>query len=153
MKDHCGREVGPGPRGKKLLLDLFWIALAFGMLAICIVMLSSSSHAQELPQAPHRFLDKTNIALFTGVATMRALDLHSTWKLRRNGWNEYVLPARLVDSKPAFTAFSVGMVAAHVGGCYLLHRTGHHRMERIASAVHIATGAAAAANNYWWVHQ
>lgn len=116
-------------------------------LIVFVLLFASIALAQDI--RPHRFLDKTNIALFSGVAIARGFDLHSTWKMRRAGWQEIELSNGLVDNKAAFTAFTAGMVAAHVGGCYLLHRTGHHRMERFASLVHISSTSATVARNYW----
>lgn len=207
MRDHCGREIGIGPRGKKAVVDLFWILLAFGMLLISIVIFADRAHAQSkipigseqgcqnllgrasgldrgfrdvcgssvrqpglsnahssdaggnltktgapsvgVESSRHRFLDKTNIALFSGVAIARGFDLHSTWKMRRAGWQEVELGNGMVDNKPAFTVFTIGMVGAHVTGCYLLHRTGHHRLERTLSVLHIGSTSATVARNYW----
>lgn len=101
-----------------------------------------------LSKTSHRFLDKTNVSLFAGVAVARGLDLHSTWAMRRAGWQEVELSNSIVDNKSAFTAFTAGVFAAHVGGCYLLHRAGHHRLERIASVLHIAGTSATVASNY-----
>ena len=53
-----------------------------------------------------------------------------------------------VDNRPTFIAFSAGMVGAHIGAAYLLHRTGHHKAERWLSYIHIGAVGATAIHNF-----
>jgi hypothetical protein len=105
------------------------------------------------PQNPeadstHRFWDKRNAWLFTGVAAMRALDYHSTGNMRRRGRNEILLTNSVVDNKPAFAAIQAGAVLTSVGLSYLFHRTKHHKLERWVSILHIGVAGFGAVRNY-----
>ena len=118
-------------------------------LGILLVLLPAA-FGQNLPDAPsaHKFWDRQNKALFAGVVLTRALDVVSTHDFRMEHRNERILSNELVDNEPAFVAFQAGMTAAHVGACYLLHRTGHHKLERAASYVSIGVLGVQVVNNY-----
>ena len=108
-----------------------------------------SPDAQGNPQAaPHRFWDRENKWLFAGVAVARALDYHSTGNMRRRGRDEILLTNEVVDNKPAFVAVEAAGALASVGVSYLFHRTGHHKLERWTSYVHIGVGLGGAVRNY-----
>src|SRR5579863_6882615 len=64
---------------------------------------------------PHKFLDGENIALFGGVAAVRALDFTSTQHFRERGLNEILLTNGIVDNKPLFATIEVAGTAASVG--------------------------------------
>ncbi len=100
------------------------------------------------PQSAHRFWDAKNAALFAGVGGARALDYASTQHFRKKGVNEWLLTNRIVDNKPLFAAIEVGVVAASIGVAYLFHRTGHHKLERWVSVIHISVGAGGAIRNF-----
>lgn len=102
----------------------------------------------QLPGSAHRFFDRTNLALFAGVATVRALDYTSTQHFRSQGNDEVLLTNSIVDNKPLFAGIEVAATAASIGVSYWLHRTGHHKLERWVSIVHIGVGAAGDAHNY-----
>jgi len=101
----------------------------------------------ELPKA-HRFWDRTNLWLFAGVGAARGLDYASTRNFRRRGRNEALLTNDIVDNAPLFASIEAAGVAASVGVSYWLHRTGHHKLERGVSIVHIGGGATGAAINF-----
>ncbi len=96
----------------------------------------------------HRFFDAENAALFTAVAAARALDYTSTQHFRERGVNEALLTNGIVDNKPLFAAIEAGGTAASVGVAYLLHRKGHHRLERWVSIVHIGVATFGDIRNY-----
>lgn len=96
----------------------------------------------------HRFWDRSNLWLFAGVSTVRALDYHSTRRFRRRGVNEKLLTNDIVDNKPLLAAIEVGGTAASVGLAYWFHRTGHHKLERWISRVHIGVSGFGAIRNY-----
>jgi hypothetical protein len=102
----------------------------------------------QRPEAAHRFFDSTNLTLFAGVAAVRALDYTSTQHFRQLGNNEVLLTNSVVDNKPLFTGIEVAGTALSVGAAYWLHRTGHHKLERWVSIVHIGVGAFGDAHNY-----
>lgn len=101
--------------------------------------------ASEPP--PHPFWDRTNVALFTAVAGSRAIDFASTQHFRARGNDEWILTNDIVDDPPLFAGIELAGAAASVGISYLLHRSGHHSLERWLSIVHIGiTGYGAAVN-------
>ncbi|TAM79138.1 MAG: hypothetical protein EPN47_19205 [Acidobacteria bacterium] len=110
------------------------------------------SGAQALPAKlsgnAHRFFDRTNLALFGGVAAVRALDYTSTQHFRGQGNNEVLLTNNIVDNKQLFAAIEVAATAASIGVSYWMHRTGHHKLERWVSIIHIGVGAVGDAHNY-----
>ena len=97
-----------------------------------------------LPEAPsqHRFLDGKNRLLFSTVAIFSAGDFAVTHMNLANGGRELnPLVRPFTGSTPALAANFVGQTAGVVAISYLLHKTGHHRLERMAPAVNIASSA------------
>jgi hypothetical protein len=113
---------------------------------------NSPAQAEKKPQAApeltHRFLDLTNVALFWGVAGGRTLDYLSSQHFRAKGINERLLSNRLVDNQPLFAAVEAAGTAGSIAVAYLLHRTGHHKIERWVSIIHISVGVGASVRNY-----
>jgi len=102
----------------------------------------------RLEESNHRFWDRRNAALFAGVGAARALDYASSQHFRAQGINERFLTNRIVDNKPLFVSLEVGGAFASIGLAYLFHRSGHHKLERWTSILHIGVGAGGAARNY-----
>ncbi len=124
----------------------------------------------EEPKPTHRFFDKTNLslsamtisgALADGITTQHALGQHRSSTAVVNGVSTnyavtYVeqnpVAAPLVNrgwpGQIAATALTAG---ADLGIRNWLHRTGHHRMERVVPFLFAATSASFAAHNakYW----
>jgi len=86
--------------------------------------------------------------LFAGVGAGRALDYISTRHFRDRGVNEWLLTNNIVDNKPLFAGIEVAGVAASIGVSYLFHRSGHHKLERWVSIIHIGTAVGGSAWNY-----
>jgi len=101
-----------------------------------------------LDRKTHRFFDRTNLVLFAGVAAVRTLDYTSTQHFRRLGNKEVLLTNSIVDNKPLFAGIEVAGTALSIGVAYWLHRTGHHKLERWVSIVHIGVGTFGDAHNY-----
>lgn len=99
-------------------------------------------------ESPHRFWDATNAALFTGVAGARALDYASTRDMRSRGVNEVLLSNSIVDNRPLFVGIEAAGTALSIGVSYLFHRTGHHKLERWVSIVHIGVGVGGSIRNF-----
>ena len=97
---------------------------------------------------PHRFWDRENILLFSGVAFARGLDYSSTLNIRRRGINEVFLTNSIVDIHPLFAGIEAAGAGASIGVSYIFHRTGHHAPERWTSIVHIGVGVGGALRNY-----
>jgi hypothetical protein len=107
-----------------------------------------SSVSSQAVKGSHPFWDKDNILLFAGVGAGRALDYISTRHFRDRGVNEWLLTNNIVDNKPLFAGLEVAGVAASIGVSYLFHRSGHHKLERWVSIVHIGVGVGGSAWNY-----
>ena len=95
----------------------------------------------NLPAA-HAFWDWQNDVLFVGVAAARAFDFFSTRKFREKHLKEWLLDDKTVDNRPLFASIEIAGTALSVGISYALHRTGHHRIERWASILHITFATA-----------
>lgn len=96
----------------------------------------------------HKFWDTENLLLFSGVGIGRGLDYASTLNMRRRGINEVFLTNAIVDNHPLFVGFELGASAISIGASYVFHRTGHHRVERWISVVHIGLALGGAGRNY-----
>lgn len=106
------------------------------------------SAAKPAKPVVHKFWDTENILLFAGVGAARGLDYASTLNIRRRGINEALLNNETVDNHAEFAAIEAATTAASVGLSYIFHATGHHRLERWTSYVHIGVTVAGAARNY-----
>lgn len=96
----------------------------------------------------HRFFDRENILLFSGVAVFRGLDYASTRNMQARGREEILLPDDVVNNSAAFAAVEAGGTVASMGISYILHRTGHHKLERWMSIGHIGVTGFGVARNY-----
>src|SRR5678815_2644221 len=100
-------------------------------------------------EAPvHRFWDRTNLVLFSGVGAMRAMDYASTRNMQRRGREEVLLPDDVVNNSAGFAALEAAGTAASIGLSYWMHRTRHHSLERWISIVHISITGFGAVRNY-----
>ena len=95
--------------------------------------------ANSLPNAHnHRFWDKRNRILFASVAALSAADFAVTRANLQNGGRELNPVTRLFSGSTAGLAVNfAGETAGIVGLSYYLHKTGHHRLERIAPLLNI----------------
>jgi hypothetical protein len=102
------------------------------------------------PSAPqaHRFWDRANILLFSGVAVSRAMDYASTKNMLSRGRQEILIPDDVVYSTAGFPALEAAATGTSIGVSYLLHRTGHHSLERWLSIGHIGVTDFGVARNY-----
>ena len=96
----------------------------------------------------HRFWDTQNRWLFAGVAAARTLDGTSTRNFRARGRSEGLLNNEIVDNAPAFATIEFAGTAASLATSYWMHRTGHHKLERWVSYLHIGIGFFGDARNY-----
>jgi hypothetical protein len=97
---------------------------------------------------PHAFWERTNVALFSGIAVTRAMDYASTRNFQARGRQEILLPDDVVDNSAGFASLEAAATVTSVGISYLFHRTGHHRLERWISIGHIAVTGFGDARNY-----
>ena len=91
-----------------------------------------------LPEAPrpHRFWDTQNTLLFVGVGAINSADFVVTRQNLQSGGKELNPVTRIFAGSTAGLAFNfAGETAATMGIAYLFHKSGHHRLERMTSAV------------------
>lgn len=101
------------------------------------------------PAPSHSFwIDRWNTPLLLGMAATQALDFTSTRYFRERGKGEWLLTNGVVDNRAAFIATEVTAVASATALAWILHRTGHHRMERLFEAGYITVGVTSAVANY-----
>ncbi|MGH9479212.1 MAG: hypothetical protein ACRD1A_08280 [Terriglobales bacterium] len=136
----------PGPRaGHEFRSALVYGAIGGVGASALSVRLSPAAHTPE----PHRFLlDRWNTPLLTGMAAVHILDFASTRYFRNRGKSEWLLTNGVVDNRAAFALTEASALGAGVGLIYLLHRSGHHRIERWAAAGYIVLGVASAIANF-----
>src|SRR5712692_6018731 len=108
---------------------------------------------QPLPTTPqptpqHRFWDRTNILLFSGVAVFRGLDYASTRNFQARGRGEVLIPDDVANNSAGFAGLEAAGAATSVGISYIFHRTGHHKLERWLSIGHISVTGFGVARNY-----
>lgn len=105
----------------------------------------SGSILPESP-SPHRFWDGENRLLFSTVGAFSAADFAITRANLANRGRELNPLTRMLSGSTAGLAVNfAGETAGVVGLSYFLHRTGHHRLERLVPAVNIAASAFAVA--------
>jgi len=96
------------------------------------------SAPQEKPQA-HRFWDPKNRFLFATAAALSAGDFCITRSNLEGGGRELNPVTRLFGSSSPGLAVNFSLEAGSVmGASYLLHRSGHHKLERMTAIVNIA---------------
>src|SRR5712692_435005 len=121
------------------------------LLSLPLAAQETNPPAASLPNVPvpqHRFWDRTNILLFSGVAVFRGLDYASTRNMQARGREEILLPDDVVNNSAGFAALEAAGAATSVGISYVLHRTGHHKLERWLSIGHISVTGFGVARNY-----
>ena len=106
----------------------------------------TASPERSLP--PHRFWDRENVLLFSGVALFRGLDYASSRNMQARGREEILLPDDVVNNSAGFASLEAAGAAASVGLSYWMHRSGHHKIERWISIVHIGVTGFGVARNY-----
>lgn len=100
----------------------------------------------------HRFWDKGNRALFIAAAALNGADFAVTRDNLQRGGQELNPVVRVFGRSTAGLAVNfVGETAGVVGMSYVLHKTGHHELERMVSMVNI--GSSAAAVSYGLAHR
>jgi hypothetical protein len=134
-----------------------------GLLSISFLFSASlfgEDRARALPTTPeqaepqqadpgvHRFWDRKNVLLFSGVAVFRGLDYASTRNMLARGREEVLLPDDVVNNTAGFASLEAAAVMTSVGISYIFHRTGHHKLERWVSIGHIGITGFGVVRNY-----
>jgi hypothetical protein len=118
-----------------------------------ILMVGYSARAQEisLPEAPsHKFLDRQNAVAFTALGGLIAVDAVTTQRLISTGQfheaNPLWRPLVRRGWQGEMAASALGFGAA-MSSAYMFHKTGHHKMERVATWLTVAIEAGNDARN------
>src|SRR5271155_2126577 len=141
---------------QKVVLGLLLVvgSLAIGGRLATAQSQSTSATAQVVPETPHpaapvhAFWDRTNILLFSGIVVVRGMDYASTRNFQARGRHEILLPEEVVNNSAGFAALEAAGTVTSVGISYILHRTGHHTLERWLSIGHIGVTAFGDVRNY-----
>jgi hypothetical protein len=107
-----------------------------------------SFQPKPLPEAPsHHFWDRENSMLFAATVLTSAGDLVVTKNnLSGRGGQELNPVARMFSGSTAGLALNfAGETAGVTGLSYFFHKTGHHRLERLAPMVNMAASGYAIA--------
>jgi|SRR5579872_2827039 len=92
----------------------------------------------------HRFWDRENSVLFAANSAFSAADFVVTRQNLRNGGQELNPLTRQMSGSTAGLAVNfAGEAVGVVGVSYLLHKTGHHKLERAVSMLNLGSSAAA----------
>ncbi len=101
---------------------------------------------------PHRFWDKENLALFSATAALSTGDFLVTRSNLQSGGTELNPTVRIFGRSSAGLAVNfAGETAGVIGLSYFLHKTGHHRVERLSTTMNI--GASVGAIAYGLTHR
>jgi hypothetical protein len=103
-------------------------------LLIIALLISGTVSAQDLQEVPtkHPFWDATNKVLFISHAGLESVDFGITHHNLSNGGRELDSMAKALceSGTPGQLVFFGGRMAGVIAVSYLLHRTGHHKLER-----------------------
>lgn len=119
------------------------------IVSILIIFFASTAHSQEKPH--ERFFNVQNITLFSADGLVRLMDAQSTHNLLSNSckcFKEDDPLAPATGNRAVLIPFQLGVSSAVVLGSYLLHRSGHHRLERILPSADITMEAFTVRHNY-----
>lgn len=92
----------------------------------------------------HKFWDKENGVLFAASAAFSAADFAITRANLQSGGRDLNPIVRFFGPSTAGLAVNfAGETAGVIGVSYLLHKTGHHKLERVFTMVNIGSSAGA----------
>jgi hypothetical protein len=108
-----------------------------------VLFFTTGGAAQRLPEAPHKYWDRKNKALFLIHAGVETTDFAITHhNLSRGGREMNPLGRSLCQSGTAGQAtFFAARTLGTLGISYLFHKTNHHRLERAATLFMISDSA------------
>src|SRR5580698_7741928 len=144
-------RVGTGLKFGAVTLLVF---LARAPMPIAAAPMAKSLPSPPRPQAAveHKFWDKENTALFATVAAFSAADFVVTHDNLSHGGRELnPLTRPFTGSTAALAANFAGETAGVIGVSYFFHKTGHHKLERLAPIVNF--GMSAFAVSYGLAHR
>ena len=116
---------------------------------VALVLAMCASGFGQLPDAPsHKFLDKKNAVRVSVLAGLVAADGITTQRMMSKGAREWNPVARPFVTNEAGQTAACGIgLGASLGTAYLLHKTGHHKLERFLLHLSIGIEGAAVTSN------
>jgi len=94
--------------------------------------------SRPLSEVPHKFWDRQNKFIFAAVAVSSAADFAVTRSNLQNGGQELNPMTRVFGRSTAGLAANfAGETAGVIGIGYFLHKTGHHKLERLVPMANI----------------
>jgi hypothetical protein len=99
----------------------------------------------EGPSPVHRFFDAKNIGLQSLNILVMAADIASTKRALQVQGTSEMNP--LSGSQGGLLALKIAGVGAGMGIAYMMHRSGHHKVERVIPLISGAPSALAAVHN------
>jgi hypothetical protein len=110
------------------------LTLVLGI-ALCARALKAADPAviQPPPAKAHRFFDKENLAIFSADAAIMAADFATSRRAMEAPGAREANP--LMRTEASALAMKFAGVGAGVGIAYMLHKSGHHRAERIVPII------------------
>jgi hypothetical protein len=126
----------------------FILVLATGLCLIPLTTLAAGNPImvqRPTPPPVHRFLDGQNICLHSINAIIMAADIASTHNALQAPGTRELNP--LAQSQGGMIALKVAAVGAGLGIAYMLHKSGHHKAERVIPLIFGVPSGIAAAHN------
>lgn len=103
-------------------------------LVLVLLVICDTASTQDLPEHPmkHNFWDASNKVLFASHAALEAVDFGITHRNLSQGGREMDSMAKALceSGTPGQLVFFGGRMAGVIAISYLLHKTGHHKLER-----------------------
>jgi len=126
-----------------------WSFIAALAIGICMIPHSvkagGSPMIVERPAPVHRFFDSKNLGLQSLCILAMAADFASTRRALQIPGTTEMNP--VATSPGSMLALKIAGAGAGLGLAYMMHRTGHHKAERVIPVIFGAPSAAAAVHN------
>ncbi len=116
-------------------------------LIFALVMFAAHASAQVLPDAPSRHIDRTEWALLATDATVRGLDVYSTYRMQSAGNKEGTLPGWIANHPPVMALYSGGIVYGQYWVARKLSAHGHRKLAHVVTTADITITAPFAIHN------
>ena len=118
-------------------------------MGICLipssVMAGGNGMVMESPAPVHRFLDGKNLGLHSINLLIMAADIAASRRALQAPGSRELNP--LAANQSSMIALKIAGVGAGLGMAYMMHRSGHHKLERAIPLIFGAPSAAAALHN------
>ena len=110
------------------------------IVVLALIGVAVTVNAQDLRRPDAHNFNAYDYIVYGGIVGYRLGDYFTTENGLKHGAVEGELPAALVESKPGFAAYSLGLAALEISGSVYLHKHHHQRLARIADTVSVGMG-------------